>query len=297
MDNQPVGKMPNIKTYKYWGCEEEPPANLKTKKQLSELGLAPIEPRGIIYCSKYDIYLYDINDPTSVRPKRKASDKQLANLAVGRRNQQYKAWFNSWGFTFQDRNLSIEWARSVLADKSNFGILDTETTGLCDAQIVQIGIIDLDGNVLIDRLCKPTIPIEAGAIAVHGITEEIVSDAASFVEIRSAVVDAIAGKTVLMYNADFDLAVLENTCAAWQCEPISIDSDCLMLWYAEYCGDWDRKRRSYRWQKLNGNHNAIGDCIAALQVVEEMAAGNLVDLEDAFQSSPQTQTLAGCDDY
>jgi DNA polymerase-3 subunit epsilon len=34
--------------YKWWGRQGQPPPNLKTKKQLAELGLAPLKPVGII---------------------------------------------------------------------------------------------------------------------------------------------------------------------------------------------------------------------------------------------------------
>ncbi len=42
-------------------------------------------------------------------------------------------------------------------------ILDTETTGLYDAEIVELSIIDTAGNVLLDTLVRPTRPIPAEA--------------------------------------------------------------------------------------------------------------------------------------
>jgi len=43
--------------YRWWGEINEPPEHLKTKKQLSELGLAPLKPIGAIETQKYDVFL------------------------------------------------------------------------------------------------------------------------------------------------------------------------------------------------------------------------------------------------
>ena len=57
----------------------------------------------------------------------------------------------------KDKNGVIDFAQDVLNNKNNYVILDTETTGLGDNDvIVQLGILDLNGNVLLDTLIKPT---------------------------------------------------------------------------------------------------------------------------------------------
>jgi DNA polymerase III epsilon subunit-like protein len=55
-----------------------------------------------------------------------------------------------------------------------FLILDTETTDLHAAEIVEIAIIDRLGNVLFKSLIKPTFPISDEVIEIHGITNEAV---------------------------------------------------------------------------------------------------------------------------
>ena len=67
----------------------------------------------------------------------------------------------------------------------NCAILDTETTGLYDdAEIVEISIIDENGGVLLDTLVKPLKPIPAEATAIHGITNEMVATAPTWVAIH-----------------------------------------------------------------------------------------------------------------
>ncbi len=57
-------------------------------------------------------------------------------------------------------------------------VLDTETTGLTDARIVELGVVIMErGEVLTHgaRLFNPGRPIEPGASKTHGITDEMVA--------------------------------------------------------------------------------------------------------------------------
>lgn len=93
--------------YCWWGSSNEPPEHLKTKKQLSELGLAPLKAVGVIETRKYDVLLYDTNNPECCRPKRKPTQKQLETLAANRLKAQIKRdyweWYREVGFIERDR--------------------------------------------------------------------------------------------------------------------------------------------------------------------------------------------------
>ena len=54
----------------------------------------------------------------------------------------------------------ITWARQVVETGETL-ILDTETTGL-DAhdEVIQLGIVDMHGNVLLDTLVRPTVSVD-----------------------------------------------------------------------------------------------------------------------------------------
>ncbi|MEG4918795.1 hypothetical protein, partial [Microcoleus sp. B7-D4] len=92
--------------YSWWGESNEPPEHLKTKKQLGELGLSPLKPSGVIPTRKYDVFLYDIHNPESCRPKRKPSPKQLETLAANRLKakikRDYREWYREVGFIEKD---------------------------------------------------------------------------------------------------------------------------------------------------------------------------------------------------
>ncbi|MEP0805850.1 MAG: 3'-5' exonuclease [Chloroflexota bacterium] len=170
------------------------------------------------------------------------------------------------------------WARNTLKhDPAYWVIMDTETTGLDPkAEIVQIGVIDGAGKVLVNNvLVKPTVPIPPEATRVHGITNEMVRDAPPFPEVLPQLRDAINGKLVVIYNEKYDMRLLRQSARAHGIAlDLDIDTVCAMLKYAEWNGDWDDYHGSFRWQKLQGgDHSALGDCRATLDLIKKMANG------------------------
>lgn len=271
-----------IQTYNWWGSgDNEPPSELKTKRQLQEMGLRPVKAIGVIHCQEYDCFLYDPTNPESAAPKRKSSQKQLEVLAANREKQKrkrdYENWYSNYGFIECDRIQAVRWAKETL-NQDNWAILDTETTGLGDAEVVEIAIIDLQSNTLLDTLIKPTIPIPAEATAIHGITNEMVKDAPSFPDVFLQISSVLESKQVLIYNASFDIGVL-GYCRKLNglAPPLGLTkrSECIMEWFSQWCGDWNSYYESYRWQPLNGGHRALGDCKAALECIQEMAKDSL----------------------
>lgn len=90
--------------------------------------------------------------------------------------------------------------------------LDTETTGLDEqAEIVEIAILALDGACLLSTYIRPSIPLTSAAMAVHGITEEILANAPSWPEVAPQVFTFLNGQTVVAHNADFDARMLAQT--------------------------------------------------------------------------------------
>ncbi len=173
----------------------------------------------------------------------------------------------------EDRNIVIDWAKNILEEKDQWLILDTETTGLHNAEIVQLGIIDLEGKIVIDTLIKPTISIPKDASAIHQITDETVKNAPSFPEIYPLFLEKIKDKKILIYNKGFDTKIIDYSCKINNLTPIDLasKSQCLMLEYAVYYGEWNDYHQNYKWQPLyGGDHSAVGDCQASLKLLNEM---------------------------
>lgn len=107
-------------------------------------------------------------------------------------------------------------------------VLDTETTGLSDARIVELGaVIMQEGRVLEHRsgLFNPGKPIDPGASAVHGITDERVKRCPRITDVNPKTgltparsLDALAAnwnvQAIVGYNLiQFDLPILRREMA------------------------------------------------------------------------------------
>jgi DNA polymerase-3 subunit epsilon len=181
-----------------------------------------------------------------------------------------------------DRISAQEWARAILREP--FFILDTETTGVGKRdEIVQLGIIDHEGNTVMNTLIKPNQSIPVGASDVHGIYDADVADAPSYADIYVQVSALLAGAPLVAYNMDFDWRMLLQTTALYQLPPIKTGTrHCAMKRYAQFWGDWNSYRNDYRWQKLGeaatqqgvdvlNAHDAVGDCVMTLGIMQKMA--------------------------
>jgi len=95
-------------------------------------------------------------------------------------------------------------------------ILDTETTGLnarTGDRIIEIGCVELinrrlTGNNL-HLYVNPERDSDPGALAVHGLTTEFLSDKPKFAEIAAQLRDFIADAELIIHNAPFDVGFLD----------------------------------------------------------------------------------------
>ncbi|MGY3854426.1 3'-5' exonuclease [Aeromonas aquatilis] len=166
-------------------------------------------------------------------------------------------------------------------------ILDTETTGLdSEAEIVEISIIDQDGSVIFNSLVRPEFPIPEEATKIHGITNDMVLCAPMWNEIHDEICRIVASKKLVIYNADYDMRLMAQTAARYGLSPVVAPNgvECAMLAYAEFYGDWNEHKQSYRWQRLTNAaaqqyveadgkaHRALADVKMTLGVIKAMAA-------------------------
>lgn len=164
--------------------------------------------------------------------------------------------------------------------------LDTETTGIdSTAQIVEIAILDSDGSVLVDSLVRPTLKIPRDAMAVHHLTDAMVKDAPTWAQLWPTIEQALTGRTIAIYNAEYDQRLMHQSHRAhrlrwaWPADRF----ECVMLLYAQYRGEWNARHGNYRWHKLEdagaqcglslpNTHRAQADALLARAVVHAMAS-------------------------
>jgi len=96
-------------------------------------------------------------------------------------------------------------------------VLDTETTGLSvekGHRIVEIGCIELDNLIPTKKIfhcyLNPERKVSEEAIKVHGYTDEFLASKKKFFEIVEEFLVFIKDKNIVIHNAEFDLAHLNN---------------------------------------------------------------------------------------
>jgi DNA polymerase-3 subunit epsilon len=96
-------------------------------------------------------------------------------------------------------------------------VLDTETTGLnprTGDRVIEVGCVELVNRMLTGNnfhvYINPERDSEEGALAVHGLTTEFLSDKPRFHEIAEDLRAYIQGAEVIIHNAPFDLGFLNH---------------------------------------------------------------------------------------
>ncbi len=99
-------------------------------------------------------------------------------------------------------------------------VLDTETTGLSvrdGHRIVEIGCIELDNLVPTKNIfhfyLNPERRVSEKAFEVHGYSDDFLATKQKFADIADDFIDFIKDKKIIIHNAEFDIAHLNNELA------------------------------------------------------------------------------------
>jgi DNA polymerase III subunit epsilon len=184
------------------------------------------------------------------------------------------------------RNDTILIARQVLTRNPIF--LDTETTGVTRSdEIIEISIIDGDGNLAFESLVRPSQPIPAEAMAVHGISNEAVKTAPTWPAIWPTLRTHLVGRLICAYNAEFDMRLMQQSHGRYRLPwKETFKSFDIMQLYSQFKGEWDSVRRSYRYHSLDkagkecaisipNAHRAATDALLARALLHYIADAEL----------------------
>lgn len=189
-----------------------------------------------------------------------------------------------------DKNTLPEEVYDIVKEKSgiksftelaedNYIILDTETTGFDKKadDIIELGITDINGNVLYEGMFKPDRENSPSAEAVNHISNEELQDKPTINEEWEKIKTAVAGRKIATYNLDFDKNILINAASRHgvpreEAEQLFNNSACVMLSYTHY-------KTGYKAEKLqnalteNGievtqDHRAVSDCKVTAQLIQ-----------------------------
>lgn len=111
-------------------------------------------------------------------------------------------------------------------------VLDTETTGINPKEghkIIEIGCVELINRRLTQNrfhvYLNPDREIDAGAIEVHGITNEFLKDKSRFADIVEDFLRFTRGAELIIHNAPFDVGFLNHELAQLPNETRSVESN------------------------------------------------------------------------
>jgi len=96
-------------------------------------------------------------------------------------------------------------------------VLDTETTGLEPAQghrIIEVGCVEMVNRRVTGRTyhqyLNPDREIDAGAVEVHGITNQFLADKPRFADVAEAFLAFVDGAELIIHNAPFDVGFIDH---------------------------------------------------------------------------------------
>lgn len=175
----------------------------------------------------------------------------------------------NWNVDF-DPEAAEQWAASMRDLKPV--LLDTETTDL-RGYVCEIAILDsASGELLVDTIVNPLAPMNEGARRIHRITDAEMAAAPNWGTVWPRIEAALAGRVVLIYNAEFDMGVMQRELdRILEAGAYPIEGEFSDLWEVQCLMErrlqWTGDRYGL---KLNGGHRAAGDCRKALALLQKM---------------------------
>lgn len=166
-------------------------------------------------------------------------------------------------------------------------VFDTETTGVesdkraCDIGMIEIDPVTLQELARCESLINPGIPIPAEAMAIHGITDEMVKDAPSIEEWVDAAFGpgGLDGKVALIgHRVDFDLPLFAPIGKAeWTVDTLLLTQ--LFLKMETKDRKLDTLKEALALPGGGESHRAMADCCTCLQLLQHLIPLSGRDLE------------------
>ncbi len=115
-------------------------------------------------------------------------------------------------------------------------VLDTETTGLDPAhghRVIEIGCVELmkrrPTRNTFHEYINPEREIDEGALEVHGITREFLSNKARFADLAEQFLNYLKGAELVIHNAAFDIGFLDHEFKLYDESFTSLRDHCQVL--------------------------------------------------------------------
>ena len=112
-------------------------------------------------------------------------------------------------------------------------VLDTETTGLDAAsghRVIEVGCVELLNRRYSERnfhrYLNPERSVDAGALAVHGLSEDFLATQPLFADVVDEFLAFVEGSELVIHNADFDIGFINHELRRLEGRPDDIREVC-----------------------------------------------------------------------
>ena len=226
------------------------------------------------YCPNQELYLWD----KEVRPM---TEQELAKYRADEKNKRIAQ--------AKRKKQADKLSAKVCNISNDVIVIDTETTGLSpyDDELLQVSIIDGQGNTLFNSYIKPQRTKSWDeAMKINNITPETVATAPNILEVKQEISSIInSANTIIGYNVGFDLGFLAHI-GIENKKAVVVD---IMKDFAEIYGEWSEQYGCNKWQKLtkcaeyygydwgaDAAHDSLADCRATLYCYQKIKENNIL---------------------
>ncbi len=170
-------------------------------------------------------------------------------------------------------------------------VLDTETTGLdpkSGHRIIEIGCVELVNHIpsgeQFHEFINPERTVPREAVAIHGISTEMLADKPLFVDVVDGFLDFIGDARLIIHNAGFDIGFLNWELATVEREILTMDRvvDTLALARRKHAGSPNSLDALCKRYKIDNSarevHGALLDSQLLAEVYLELIGGHQTEL-------------------
>ncbi|EHJ52111.1 exonuclease domain-containing protein [Streptococcus macacae] len=166
---------------------------------------------------------------------------------------------------------STNYTKQIISD---YCVLDTETTGLSAYydEVIEIGILRIRDNKIVGRysqLIQPKYEIDPFITSLTGITNEMVANMPSILDVKEEVLAFIGDDIIIGHNTSFDIRFLN--------EGFKELLDNRYMDTIQFARKLYPELKHYRLSDLtkylglyNNEHRAIADCIATKELYDDI---------------------------
>ena len=133
------------------------------------------------------------------------------------------------------------WLHQWISDHtSNIVYLHLSTTGSGKSdQVFEVAVLPFKGAAFLNQRVLPSIPIPQQACEIYGITDGEFSNCPLWSDLEKELRELLEGKQVVMFDAELQLRILQQTATAFHCAAGWIDNlniHCAKRWFLKLFG-------------------------------------------------------------